>query len=82
MAGKPVVASAAGGLTELIDDGATGRLVAPGDVSQLGKAINDLLANPSLANEMGLRARERALARYDIRETCRAVESVYAEVLH
>lgn len=82
MAGKPVVASAAGGLTELIDDGATGRLVAPGDASQLGKAISDLLSNPSLATEMGHRARERALAHYDIRETCRAVESVYAEVLH
>jgi glycosyltransferase involved in cell wall biosynthesis len=81
MAGKPVIASAAGGLRELIDDGQTGRLVAPGDPAALGSAINDLLANPAQAIEMGHRARERVLERYDLRETARATSLVYAEVV-
>ena len=80
MAGKPVVASATGGLSELVEDRVTGRLVPPNDVGALHGAIDDLLADPAAAAAMGNRARQRACERYDIRATVRALEAVYAEV--
>src|SRR5437899_6546040 len=81
LAGKPVIASAAGGPTELIEDGVTGRLVPPSDVQALTRAISDLLDNPTESAAMGRRARERAVKLYDIRETTRLVEAVYERVL-
>lgn len=80
MAGKPVIASATGGLCELVQDGATGRLVPPDDPAALGHAIHDLLADPAAASAMGQRARRRAFELYDIRGTVQATERVYAEV--
>lgn len=58
--GRPVVASATGGLTEIVDDGVTGLLVRPGDAGQLREAIDRLAADPSVREEMGARGRERA----------------------
>jgi len=81
LAGKPVIASAAGGPTELIEDGVTGRLVPPGDVLALTRAISELLDDPAEAAAMGRRARARASKLYDIRETTRLVEAVYERVL-
>lgn len=81
MCAKPVIASAAGGSAELIQDGITGRLVPPGDPTALADAICDVLAHPAQAAEMGRRAREKALERYDIRKTTRAIEDVYSRVL-
>jgi glycosyltransferase involved in cell wall biosynthesis len=81
MAGKPVVASASGGPTEVIEDGVTGRLVPPGDAAALTRAISEMLDQPEQARIMGCRARERALQLYDIRETTRQIEAVYERVL-
>jgi glycosyltransferase involved in cell wall biosynthesis len=81
MAGKPVVVSAAGGSAELVEDGVTGRLVPPGDAAALADAIAELLASPRKAAEMGRRARQVALGRYDIRKTTGAIEEVYERVL-
>jgi glycosyltransferase involved in cell wall biosynthesis len=78
---KPVIASAAGGSAELIEDGITGRLVQPGDATALAEAITDVLSHPAEAAEMGKRARQVALDRYDIRKTTRAIEGVYERVL-
>jgi glycosyltransferase involved in cell wall biosynthesis len=81
MAGKPIVASSAGGTAELLEDGVTGRLVPPGDAAALAAAIDELLGNPAKAAEMGMRAREVALDKYDISKTTRAIEDVYEKVL-
>lgn len=81
MCAKPVIVSAAGGSAELVEDGVTGRLVPPGDPVALAAAIDELLSNPIRAAEMGRRGRQRALARYDIRTTARAIEAVYERVL-
>jgi glycosyltransferase involved in cell wall biosynthesis len=81
MAGKSVVVSAAGGSAELVEDGVTGRLVPPGDSVALAAAIGDLLDHPAKAAEMGRRAREVAMERYDVRKTTQAIEDVYERVL-
>lgn len=54
---RPTVATAAGGMPELVEDGATGRLVAPGDAKGLAEAMRAYWANPALARAHGAAAR-------------------------
>jgi len=76
--GRPVVATAVGGLRDAIDDGVTGRLVAPGDQGALRAAIEDLLADETLRRRLGAAARDAARSRFSwdaaTRETIRAYE--------
>ena len=58
-AGCAVVASAHGGLPEIIRDGETGRLVPPGDAAALARAAAELLDDPGLARAAGRRGRGR-----------------------
>ena len=56
-AGTPVVASAVGGLVDVVEDGVSGRLVAPGDPRSLADAVLEILGR---GDAMGEAARERA----------------------
>jgi glycosyltransferase involved in cell wall biosynthesis len=60
-AGVPVVATAVGGTPEVVDDGASGYLVPPGDVSALARRIGDVLVRHDRPQMMGLRGRQRIL---------------------
>jgi glycosyltransferase involved in cell wall biosynthesis len=62
--GCPVVATRVGGLPEIIEDGANGRLVAPSSPGQLAKAIGELLEDPSLQTHIGLKARHTIEERF------------------
>jgi glycosyltransferase involved in cell wall biosynthesis len=62
--GRPVIASAVGGLPEIVDDGRTGLLVPPGDVEALAAAIRDLTASPARTAAMGAAGRARALEEF------------------
>lgn len=62
--GLPVVATSVGGLSSIVDEGATGRLVAPEDEASLASAVEDLVADSALRQAMGRRARQTALARF------------------
>jgi glycosyltransferase involved in cell wall biosynthesis len=57
--GKPVVATAVGGVPEMVENGATGLLVPPGDEDALAAALLRLLRESDLALRMGERARGR-----------------------
>jgi glycosyltransferase involved in cell wall biosynthesis len=57
--GKPVVASAVGGLKDLVVDGETGLLVPPGDVPALRGALQRLLADRALRRRLGTAGRAR-----------------------
>jgi glycosyltransferase involved in cell wall biosynthesis len=57
--GKPVVASAVGGLLDLVVDGETGLLVPPGDVEALRAALERLLGDPELRRRLGAAGRDR-----------------------
>ena len=50
--GKPVVATGVGGIPEVVEDGATGLLVPPGDSQKLAGALTYLLKNPDRAKKM------------------------------
>jgi glycosyltransferase involved in cell wall biosynthesis len=49
---KPVVATAVGGLTEVVIDSQTGRLVPPNDPHALAEALSELLLRPDIRNRM------------------------------
>jgi glycosyltransferase involved in cell wall biosynthesis len=66
--GLPAVASRTGGIVDVVEDGRSGRLVAPGDPAALGAALVALAADPALRASMGRQARETAVSRFDERD--------------
>jgi glycosyltransferase involved in cell wall biosynthesis len=64
-AGVPVVASAVGGLTDIVVDGETGYTVTPDDTGQLLDRLRQLVGDPALRRRFGAAARERAVERFD-----------------
>jgi glycosyltransferase involved in cell wall biosynthesis len=75
--GKPVVASAVGGIPELVEDGVTGYLVEPGDVTGLRTAIERLLADPALRRRLGRAARARVAERCSWERVSAATVAAY-----
>ncbi len=61
--GRPVIASAVGGLGEWLEDGRTGLFVPPGDAAALARALERLWLDPDLCARMGAAARARWAAR-------------------
>jgi glycosyltransferase involved in cell wall biosynthesis len=59
LAGAPVIASAKGGIPEVVEDGVTGRLVPWGDEGRLREALSNALSSPSEAATWAERARAR-----------------------
>jgi glycosyltransferase involved in cell wall biosynthesis len=80
-AGLPVVASAVGGVAELVVDGKTGLLVAPGDAEALAEALARLVADPALRRRMGAAGRARAEALFDLQSFHEAHLDLYAREL-
>ncbi len=72
-ASLPVVATATGAIPELIEDGTTGFLLAPGDVGALRASLDRLIRDPNLRHRMGSAGRRRAEASFDVR---RSVERI------
>lgn len=76
-AGVPVVASAIGGVPELLDDGREGILVPPGDVDALASALTRLKEDASLADALGRAGRVRAEQEYGMHRHLDALLNVY-----
>jgi glycosyltransferase involved in cell wall biosynthesis len=79
-AGLPVVSTKVGGVADLVVDGVTGRLVAPGDRASLAGAVESLLDDPYLRGRLGQAARARARSDFDVTKMLRRYESAYAAV--
>ncbi len=56
--GKPTVASAAGGIVDIVRDGRNGFLVPPGDAPALAAAISRMMDDPDAARRMGIHGRD------------------------
>jgi glycosyltransferase involved in cell wall biosynthesis len=80
-AGLPVVASAVGGVPEVVVDGETGFLVTPEDAPALRAAIERLLADPSLRRRLGEAGRRRAAATFALPRWQAAHLALYTELL-
>lgn len=81
-AGCAVIASAHGGLPEIIRDGETGRLVAPGDPPALAAAAAELLDDPGRCDRLGAAAAADVRARFAPARLRRAVHDLYASLLN
>jgi glycosyltransferase involved in cell wall biosynthesis len=78
---KAVVATAVGGIPEIVLDGATGILVPSGAPAALADAVRAVLDDPARASRLGAAGRARAESTFSLAAHVDAVERVYAEVL-
>jgi glycosyltransferase involved in cell wall biosynthesis len=78
--GRPTAASRIGGLAEIIEDGSTGYLVAPGDYLSLAQRMAQLLLDPARAAAMGQAARRKALE-YGWEHIAELTHGLYRETL-
>jgi glycosyltransferase involved in cell wall biosynthesis len=79
-AGLPVVASAAGGPSEIVDDESNGLLYAPGDVPALAERLRRLGSDPGLRERLGAAGRERA-GDYAPERVAAEITALYRQVL-
>lgn len=80
--GLPVVATAAGGLPEVVVDGVTGILVPAGDPAALAGAIVRLLRDPELRRRLGEAGRERVLAEFTAERVVKEMLPIYLQASH
>ena len=78
--GKPVAATTAGGISDVVSDTETGLLVPRHDGAALGDAIARLLTETALAERLGRAGAVRA-RRFSMEQTAAATAAVYARVL-
>ncbi|RBY96212.1 glycosyltransferase family 1 protein [Blastococcus sp. TF02-8] len=79
--GRPVVATAVGGLQDSVADGVTGDLVPPRDPARLGEVLAALLADEERRAAYGAAGVQRARARYRWSRVVADTENVYRQVL-
>jgi glycogen synthase len=77
----PVVASAVGGILEVVEDGGTGLLVPPADPAALADALGRVLADPARARAMGQAGRRRVEAQFSWASVAERTEQVYADAI-
>ena len=76
----PVVTSDSGGLPENVEDGITGYVVPQRDTDAMAARIALLARDPALRATLGAAGRERALARFDLRDQTSAFVALYREL--
>lgn len=79
-AGVPVVAARAGGISDVVEDGVTGLLVAGGDAAALAAGVERVLGDARLRAELVARARRKVENEFSIARMARATLEVYGEV--
>ncbi len=77
----PVVATAVGGITELVLDGQTGFLVAPSHPGNLASALSKLIQSPRLRQQMGDAARRRVEESFTLERKLDQTEKLYRQLL-
>jgi glycosyltransferase involved in cell wall biosynthesis len=81
-AGKPIVATAVGGISEAIEPDKTGIIVPPLDSSQMADAILSLLNNRKKAAQMGRRARQVVAEKFSVQDASRQIAQIYLRVMN
>jgi glycosyltransferase involved in cell wall biosynthesis len=80
LCGTPVVAAAAGGAVELVEDGVTGWLVPPGDPLKLATIVQQCYDRPDRAMAMVRTAQIQASQRFDLEKIDRQLEQILLQV--
>ena len=79
--GKPIVATAVDGVTEILEDGRTGLLVPPKNPSALADAAIRLLKDKERARRLGETARTLVPPRFPLRRMIEQTQNIYLEVM-
>jgi glycosyltransferase involved in cell wall biosynthesis len=79
---RPVIASAAGGIVDIVRDGRNGFLVPPGDAEALAGAIGRMMDDPAAARALGLNGREDAEAGFSWDSIADRLADIYRRVSH
>ena len=79
--GRPVVATAVGGVPELVEEEVTGLLVPSGDDAAMARAVMRLARDPDLCRRFGEAARAKVKERFSLDRFVEGIESVYSEVM-
>lgn len=77
--GLPIVATAVGGVPQVLTDGVDGLVVPPGDPTALADGVARLVGDPDLRRRLGAGARDRS-AMFDVAEASREIEGIYRDV--
>lgn len=77
--GLPVISSQLSGIPELVENGRTGILVAPGDTEALAAALQKLYENPALRYRMGQAGREKVLREFNMKINVAALTDLFAQ---
>ncbi|HKA27779.1 MAG TPA: glycosyltransferase family 4 protein [Candidatus Binatia bacterium] len=80
-AGRPVVATAVGGNTEVVTEGETGLLVPPANPAAIARAVDGLLGDPERASRLGAAARQFVTHHFGARARVAELERLYEERL-
>jgi glycosyltransferase involved in cell wall biosynthesis len=80
LANRPVVASAVGGLPEIVVDGLNGFLVPADDPGALAEALARVLRDRALAEALAAAGRERALGHFSMTRHADQIEAVYSQL--
>jgi len=81
-AGTAVVASRVGGVPEVVRDGETGILIAPGDASAIADAVTALCSDTEKRERFGITARERVAPQYGLNAMVASIEDEYTRLLN
>jgi glycosyltransferase involved in cell wall biosynthesis len=78
---RPVIATRGGGIPDIVVEGETGTIVAPGDADALAEAVAALAADPDRAAEMGRRGRMRLESHFSVGRQVDTLRRIYAEAM-
>jgi glycosyltransferase involved in cell wall biosynthesis len=80
LARRPVIATRAGGVSEIIEDGVGGILITPGSPNELAEALRRIFSNPVAAAEMAANGQARALACFSDKRMLSEIEQQVSEI--
>ncbi len=79
LAARPVVASGVAGVAEVVEDGVTGAVVAPGDRAGLRSALRRLIADPTRSGALGAAAAARCGERFTVESVAPRYRRIWEE---
>ena len=79
--GLPAVASRAGGIAEVVEDGRTGLLVAPGNAAEIAAGLARLAAEPQTRETLRAAARKKVVEKFSMSAMARATLALYRACL-
>lgn len=77
----PIIASAVGGIPEMVIDGENGKLIKAGEIQELVDVTKKLLAEPTLRKRMGELGWEVVYRKFNIKEQVRLLEGIYLDLI-